>query len=197
MSARTQFDKPYYDRFYGSASRQRTYHRDEYRLGDFVCAYLKYIEQPVRNVVDVGCGFGQWRDIVAAHFPKARYTGVERSEYLCEEYGWKCGSAVDFRSRTPFDLVICKDTLQYLDDRDFEAAVANLAVLARGALYLSVLTREDWEENCDRRRTDAAVHVRDADWYRKRFGRHFVNLGGGVFLSEHSPAIPWALETLP
>jgi hypothetical protein len=59
-----------------------------------------------------------------------------------------------------------------------------------------VLTREDWDERCDRRRTDSAVHLRTADWYRRRFERHFVNTGGGLFLSSRSPAVPWELETL-
>lgn len=197
MAARTRFDKRYYDRFYGPAHAQAAYRRDEVRLGDFVCAYLKYLEQPVRRVVDIGCGFGQWRNIVARHFPQARYTGVEHSDYLCECYGWTRGSAVDFRARTPFDLVICKDTVQYLSAGAFKAAAGNLAELCRGALYLSVLTREDWERNCDRRRTDADVYLRSAAWYRRVLGRYFVNLGGGLFLGERSPAIPWVLETLP
>jgi SAM-dependent methyltransferase len=194
--ARTNFDRSYYDRFYGGSREQRAYHRDEERLGDFVCAYLKYLEQPVRNVVDIGCGFGQWREIIAKHFPKARYTGVERSEYLCQEFGWKQGSAVDFKSRTPFDLVICKDTLQYLSATDFALAVRNLASLCRGALYASMLTKEDWEANCDRARTDPEVFLRGGNWYRGILGQHFVNIGGGLFLSERSPATPWELETL-
>jgi SAM-dependent methyltransferase len=197
MPVRTDFDKQYYDRFYGHSLEKRAYRRDEDRLGDFICAYLKYVEQPVRNVVDIGCGFGHWREIIAKHFPRARYTGVERSDYLCDRYGWTSGSVVDFEARTPFDLVICKDTLQYLSAGDFKAAAENLASLCRGALYASVLTEEDWENNCDRRRTDGDVHLRTAGWYRRMLGRHFVNLGGGLFLSERSPSIPWALETLP
>lgn len=197
MGARKRFDKNYYTRFYGGARERRAYQRDEERLGDFLCAYLKYLEQPVRRVADIGCGLGQWRGIVAKHFPKARYAGVEVSEYLCEQHGWKRASVVDFEAREPFDLVICKDTLQYLSNKDFDTAVENLARLCRGALYASILTKEDWETRCDRRRTDRAVYLRTGEWYRKRLARHFANLGGGVFLSEHSPAIAWELEQLP
>jgi trans-aconitate methyltransferase len=197
MPIRKTFDRAYYSRFYGDAAARRAYRREEERLGDFVCAYLEYLGQPVRNVVDIGCGLGQWRGIVAKHFPKASYTGVEQSEYLCRRYGWEQGSAVDFRARTRFDLVICKDTLQYLPAEKLEAAVANLAALGRGACYLSVLTREDWDERCDRRRTDGSVHLRSADWYRKRFAQHFTNVGGGLHLCSRSEALPWELETLP
>jgi trans-aconitate methyltransferase len=196
MSKRILFDKPYYDFFYGPKLHNAADKRDEKRLVDFVCAYLKYMKQPVRSVVDIGCGFGQWRDALARHFPRARYTGVEWSEYLCEKYGWKHGSVVDFSARTPFDLVVCKDTLQYLPAKDCEAAIENLAHLCRGALYLGVMTSEDWNEVCDRRRTDSEVYKRSATWYRRILGRWFINIGGGVFLSERSPSLPWALEQL-
>jgi trans-aconitate methyltransferase len=197
MAIRTRFDKKYYQRFYGGARDRAAYRRAEARLGDFVCAYLDYLEQPVRRVVDIGCGLGQWKKIIARRFPKARYTGVEWSEYLCDKYGWIHGSAVDFSADEPFDLVICKDTLQYLPARSFRSAVSNLTNLCRGALYASVLTREDWKSNCDRRRTDDRVYLRKANWYRDIFGQHFINVGGGLFLSPDSLAIPWELETLP
>lgn len=194
---RARFDRQYYERFYGGAREQAAYQSDEHRLGDFVAAYLKYLGQPVRSVVDIGCGFGQWKAIVARHFPKARYTGVEISGYLCERYGWLHGSAMDFQSPTGFDLVICKDTLQYLSPKEFREAVSNLAELCSGVLYVSILTTEDWNANCDRQRTDARVYLRTGNWYRKVLGRHFTNLGGGLFLSPHSPAVPWELESLP
>ena len=196
MTKRSHFDKPYYDHFYGRSLHLASDRRSDDLLGDFVCAYLKYLEQPVRSVVDIGCGFGGWKPVIAKHFPKARYTGVEISEYLCEKYRWKHGSVVNFRSPKPFDLVICKDTLQYLPPKDAEAAINNLARLCRGALYLSLLTKEDWEDNCDQARTDADVYKRSGDWYRKILRRRFTNVGGGLFLSSRSPAIPWALEKL-
>lgn len=197
MAIRADFDRDYYRRFYGSARDRRAYAREEERLGDFVCAYLRYMQQPVRNIVDIGCGFGHWRAIIGRHFPAARYTGVELSEHLCEEYGWQQGSAVDYRSSTAFDLVICKDTLQYLPAKAFERAAGNLEHLCRGALFASILTSEDWEANCDRDRTDDRVYLRKGSWYRRVLGRHFTNLGGGLFLSDRSPAIPWELESLP
>jgi predicted TPR repeat methyltransferase len=194
MTKRKIFDKPYYDHFYGR-SRHRIASRDEENaLCDFLCAYLKYLKQPVRSVVDIGCGFGFWRDRFAEHFPAARYTGVEISEYLCEEYGWTQSSVVNFRSQKPFDLVVCKDTLQYLSPKDAEAAIENLAKLCRGALYFNLLTTEDWDDNCDQSLTDADVYVRPANWYRKRLQRHMTNIGGGLFLSQRSPSVVWEME---
>ena len=94
-------------------------------------------------------------------FPRAEYTGLEYSEYLCERFGWTQGSLADW-SADPFDLTICYDVLQYLDDRTAARAIANLGRLTRGVLYLSALTTRDWRENCDRTRTDRDVFLRDA-----------------------------------
>ena len=41
---------------------------------------------------------------------------VAEVEYLCQKYGWLNGSIADYRPRQPFDLVVCYDVLQYLDD---------------------------------------------------------------------------------
>jgi SAM-dependent methyltransferase len=194
---RARFDRQYYERFYGGTRERAAYRTDEQRLGTFVAGYLKYLGQPVRSVVDIGCGFGQWKAIVARHFPTARYTGVEISDYLCKQYGWVQGTAMDFPSPTPFDFVICKDTLQYLSPKEFRTAAENLAELCSGVLYASILTTEDWKANCDRQRTDARVYLRSGNWYRKILGRYFTNLGGGLFLSPRSPAVPWELESLP
>ncbi len=63
-------------------------------------------------------------------------------------------------------------------------------------LYLGVLTKEDWDQNCDRARTDGEAYLREAEWYRARLDRWFVNVGGGVFLQRNSGTILWELERL-
>lgn len=197
MPSRKNFDQAYYRRFYGGAAEQRSYRREEQRLGNFICSYLNYIEQPISTVVDIGCGLGQWRDIIASHFPRATYTGVELSEHLCAQFGWQQGSAVDYQTDRSFDLVICKDTLQYLADAEFRAAIDNIAGFCSGVLFASILTSEDWDSNCDKRRTDKQVYLRNGNWYRRVLGRYFINLGGGLFLNRESSLVVWELEQLP
>ena len=126
--------------------------------------------------------------------PRARYSGLEASAYLCGRHGWIAGSIVDFSPRKPFDLVVCYDVLQYLSDAEAGRAIANLARLSRSAVYVSALTREDWRENCDRSRTDRNVHLRPADWYRRRLRRRFRHLGFGVWLRRDVSAILWEME---
>jgi SAM-dependent methyltransferase len=191
-----QFDRAYYQRFYRNPRTRVASQRDVDRLGDFVCSYLKYLRLPVRSVLDVGCGLGFWKSVVARRFPRARYVGVEYSAYLCETKGWIRGSVVDFQSETPFDLVICQGVLQYLSPRDAERAIANLARLSRAAVYLEVLTRDDWKSVCDQAATDGRVDLRSAAWYRKRLARRFTAAGGGVFLKKDAPTRLYALEAL-
>lgn len=196
MPGATKFDKTWYERFYGLPRIRASDRREAAALGDLVCAYLRYLDLPVRRVLDVGCGLGLWRDAIGRHHPRARYVGVEHSTYLCERYGWTEGSVVDFAARAAFDLVICKDVLQYLPDRAAAAAIENLAALCRGALYFNLLTREDWEQNCDRSQTNDDVHLRSNAWYLRRLRPHFVRVGGGLFVSRRCDVVIWELEKL-
>ena len=72
-------------------------------------------------------------------------------------------------------------------------AIENLRKLSHAAVYLSALTREDWRENCDRSRTDRAVHL-SGEWYRRRLRKRFRYLGFGVWLRTDVTAILWEME---
>lgn len=196
MSDTSTFDKNYYDRYYRDPETRVASQESVQVLADFVCSYLIHIGQPVEHVIDLGCGLGYWQAAIREHFPAASYVGVEYSEYLCEAYGWTQASAVDFKSRHKADLLICQGVLQYLPDPACERAIANFARLGRGALYLEALTRKDWQENVDQKVTDGEVHLRTGGWYRRRLAEHFVNCGGGVYLTDSSPAALFELERL-
>lgn len=193
---RRVFDKAYYDRFYGDAERRVTDKETTRRLGSFVCSYLDHLDVQVSRVLDVGCGVGLWRDVVAERYPEARYVGIEVSEYLCRTRGWKQASIVDYKSRSAFDLVICQGVLQYLSENEARSAIVNLAELTKGAMFLEVLTSEDWETNCDRSVTDSECFLRDAAWYSNRLSRHFTNCGGGVYLSKRFEHFVYALDRI-
>jgi predicted TPR repeat methyltransferase len=194
--ARRVFDKAYYDRYYGDHDARVTDVEATGRLGRFVCAYLDQLEVDVRRVLDVGCGTGLWQDVIAEYFSDADYTGIEVSEYLCRTRGWKQASVVDYRSRAPFDLVICQGVLQYLGESEARKAIANLAKLTGSALFLEALTAEDWDHNCDQSVTDSQCHLREAEWYRTRLRRHFTNCGGGLYLSHGFEHYAYALDRL-
>jgi trans-aconitate methyltransferase len=193
---RFSFDETYYQRFYKDRRTRVADRKSCERLAGFVFAYLDYLQLPVERVLDLGCGTGLWRREILQRYPDALYVGVEKSAYACRRYGWERGSVVDYRAKEDFDLVICQGVLQYLEDDEAEAALENLPHLAKSALYLEVLTAEDWKRNCNQEKTDGQVHLRSVTWYRKRLRRRFRNCGGGLFVAKGSPAVLYELERL-
>jgi 2-polyprenyl-3-methyl-5-hydroxy-6-metoxy-1,4-benzoquinol methylase len=193
----TVFEAAYFRKFYLNAATRVVTPREMRSRAALIAAALTHASIPIRSILDAGCGIGLLRKPFAELLPKATYTGLEASDYLCRRYGWTKGSVIDYATPKPRDLVVCYDVLQYLDDRDAARAITNLARLSRAALYVSALTREDWRENCDRTRTDRAVHLRSGDWYRRRLRRHFRYLGFGVWLRRDVTAILWDMERTP
>lgn len=191
------FDAAYFRKFYLNAATRVVTPREMRARATLIVAALEHAGIAVRTILDAGCGIGLLRKPFAELLPKARYTGLEASDYLCGRYGWTKGSVIDYAASTARDLVVCYDVLQYLDDRDAARAISNLARLSRAALYISALTREDWRQNCDRTKTDRAVHLRSGDWYRRRLRRHFRYLGFGLWLRRDVTAVLWDMERMP
>jgi 2-polyprenyl-3-methyl-5-hydroxy-6-metoxy-1,4-benzoquinol methylase len=196
MSAnrRATFDSAYFRKYYFDKATRVTTAAEMRGRAQLIAAILRHAGIPVRSILDAGCGIGLLREPFAAALPRARYKGLEASEYLCARYRWIKGSVVDFEPRSASDLVVCYDVLQYLGDRDAASAIANLAKLTRAAVYVSALTLEDWRVNCDRTLTDRAVHLRPGEWYRRRLRRRFNYLGFGVWVRKDVSAILWDLE---
>jgi SAM-dependent methyltransferase len=188
------FGAAYFKKFYLSPATRVTDAGEMRARARLIAAVLAHAGVPVRSILDAGCGIGLLRTPFAQVLPRARYTGLDASEYLCGRYGWVCGSVADYVPRRPSDLVVCYDVLQYLDDREAARAISNFKRLTRAALYVSALTGEDWHEHCDRERTDRSVHLRAGDWYRRRLRRDFRYLGFGVWLRKDVTAILWDME---
>ena len=189
------FDRSYYQRYYfdprtAVASRCETEARAR-----LIAAFAAHVGLPVRRILDAGCGTGVLRAALRKLLPAAEYVGLESSEYLCARYGWSRGRLEAYRARTPFDLVICYDVLQYLDADAARRALRNFGRLCRGVLYFSALTRADYEENCDRTRTDGEVHLRSGRWYRAQLTRQFREAGLGFWLRRSAPLTLWELES--
>lgn len=191
-----RFGRAYYQRFYRNAHSSVTSQAEMTARANLIAAYVKHIDCPVGSILDAGCGLGLMRTALLRALPGATYVGLEYSEYLCEKYGWLNGSIADYRPRQPFDLVVCYDVLQYLDDESAAKAMRNFANLCRGVLFFSALTRRDWRENADQRRTDPAVTMRTAEWYRSRLRRHFRQIGAGFWIRRGAPLVTWELESV-
>ncbi|MET1113491.1 MAG: class I SAM-dependent methyltransferase [Comamonas sp.] len=189
------FDEAYYERYYFDKKTSVVDPQHMERLGSFVCSYLKYLRVPVRRVLDVGCGIGLWRDIIARHFPQATFHGVEYSEYLCGRFGWERGSVVDYRAGEPFDFVICQGVLPYLSAVDLKRALHNFARLSQGALYIEAVSHEDWERDIlDETLTDPRLFRHRAELYRRGLSQGFIELGGGIWLQRDAEVPLFELE---
>jgi SAM-dependent methyltransferase len=190
-----QFGRDYYQRYYFDP-RTAVAGRSEMRArAQLIVAFTAHVQQPVRRILEAGCGTGLLRAALRRALPRAHYVALESSEYLCRRYGWVRGRVEDYRPGAPFDLVICYDVLQYLDAATAQRALKNFGRLCRGVLYFTALTRGDYEQNCDRERTDAAVHLRSAHWYRTRLARQFREAGLGFWLRRGASLTLWELES--
>ncbi len=119
------FGKAYFERFYLCPATRVTDAGEMRTRARLIAAVLAHAAVPVRSILDAGCGIGLLRAPFAQVLPRARYTGLDPSEYLCRRYGWVRGSVADHIPRRPSDLLICYDVLQYLDDREAARAIAN------------------------------------------------------------------------
>lgn len=195
LRAATDFGPAYFQRYYLKAATRVVTPAEMRIRARLIVAILAQAGIPVRRILDAGCGIGLLRRPFAECLPRARYVGLDVSEYLCKRFGWVQGSVADYAPARPSDLVICYDVLQYLEDRDAARAIANLARLSRAAIYVCALTREDWRDHCDRSLTDRAVHLRPGEWYRRRLKRHFRPLGFGVWLRKDVSTLLWDMES--
>ena len=189
------FGREYYQRYYFNPRTAVATRREMQARARLIAALTEHAGLPVRRILEAGCGTGLLRAALTRLLPRAQYVALESSEYLCGRYGWQRGRIESYRPGAPFDLVICYDVLQYLDTHAAQRALANFARLCRGVLYFSALTRLDFEQNCDPRRTDGNVHLRSAGWYRRRLTRGFREAGLGFWLRRGAPLTLWELES--
>jgi SAM-dependent methyltransferase len=190
------FDREYYKLYYYDPKTAVTTRSEMKARARLIAAYAVHTGLPLQRVLDAGCGTGLLKAPLQRFLPRATYTGIEASEYLCQRYGWQQATIESYKPAAPFDIVVCYDVLQYLDSATARRALANLGRLCRGVLYFTALTRLDWEHNCDRIRTDRNVHLRSAQWYRSRLQGSFREAGAGFWLRRGAPFTVWDLESL-
>jgi SAM-dependent methyltransferase len=195
LGSAASFDREYYRRYYFDPATAVTTPAEMQARARLIAGFTDHMDLPVRSILDVGCGVGLLRKPLLKALPKASYSGMEYSAYLCRRYGWQQGAVQDLRTRKRYDLVICYDVVQYLDAPQAAKAIANLTRVCRGVLYFGALTGEDWARNCDRSRTDPDVKLRSGAWYRRELRRGLRHIGAGFWLRRDSPLYVWELDT--
>lgn len=151
MGDRTRFDRAYFDRWYRDPRHRVLDHSEIARRAALVLSLAEYVlERPVRSVLDVGCGEGNWRAQLLARRPRLRYVGVDPSEYVVRRYGRSRnivrGTAESLDQvplRGPFDVVIASGVLNFLSDGSLRRAARTLGRLTSGVAFLELFTAAD------------------------------------------------------
>lgn len=188
MDRHARFDQAYYDRFYLSSKSRVTSADEHAHLARFVFEFSKHNGIEIQSVLDVGAGIGLWKRWIEKNAKKVAYRGTEVSDAMCKEYGFEKRDIARWRDRELYDLIVCQGVLQYLPDPDVAPAIANLAAMSKGLVYLEITTRLDLKERCDTERTDLDIFVRNGSYYRTILQKHFLQIGAGLWWSkEYTP----------
>ena len=87
-----RFGREYYQRYYFDPRTAVATRREMQARARLIVALTAHAALPVRRILEAGCGTGMLRAPLARLLPRARYTGLETSNYLCRRYGWEHGS---------------------------------------------------------------------------------------------------------
>jgi SAM-dependent methyltransferase len=163
------YDEAYFDKWYRHPRHRVKSAAELARQAACVLRTAEFVlGRPVRTVLDVGCGEGQWRAALRRHRPSVHYDGVDPSEYAVARHGARrrlqlggIESLDTLALRDAYDLVICCGMLNYLDAVALTRGVAQVARRTGGVAYLELFAREDAFEGD----TDWPA-PKPARWYR-------------------------------
>jgi ubiquinone/menaquinone biosynthesis C-methylase UbiE len=146
-----QFDRAYFDKWYRHPKHKVGTAADLRRQVSMAIAATEYmLARPITSVLDVGAGEARWQPIVHELRPKARYIGVDPSEYSVRRYGRRrnlvLGGFDDLDTLfndDRFDLVVCCSVLNYLPKADAARAFSALARHTGGVAFLEIFATSD------------------------------------------------------
>ena len=181
-----RYDRDYFDRWYrnpktrvksASAIARKAF------LALSVAEY--YLERPVRTVLDVGCGEGNWLSALRSLRPGIRYTGIDASSYAVSRFGKSrnirfgtFSTLEEIRLDKEYDLIVCSDTLFYLPIAELEQGLASLAPRTGGVAFLELYTDQDSVIGDFPREG-----LQSASWHKKLLRRQgFLSVGSHCYL---------------
>lgn len=189
-----RFDADYFDRYYGSNPVRST---DEVeRLAVAVHELVAWWGGDIRSMLEVGAGPGHWSSWYRRVHRGVRVVSTDVSEHACRTHGHQRRDISEWKPKRTFDLVVCMDVVQYLDDRRAARALQHLTAATKKVLFFDALTIHDAAHTVDREATDMDVHIRSGEWYRSRLSRGFVQVGVGLWVRKGSDLVLHELERL-
>lgn len=145
------YDQAYFDKWYRHPKHRVKSPLDIRRQLGFVVAATEYIlERPVTKVLDVGAGEGNWGEALKTLRPRAKYYGVDPSEYAVERFGKArnirrggFGDLAGLRLPDDFDLVLCCGVMNYVAPTELATGLRWLTTACQGVAYFEIFTAAD------------------------------------------------------
>ncbi|MFN8582537.1 MAG: class I SAM-dependent methyltransferase [Gemmatimonadaceae bacterium] len=201
MRSPAHYDKAYFDKWYRHPKHRVKSPGDIARQLRFIVSATEYLfEQPVRRVLDVGCGEGNWRPPLQRIRPGATYWGVDASAYAVARWGRRrniqlgtFGTLASLALPGTFDLVLCCGVLMYVAPDELRSGLTAIRALASGVCYFEVFTSADSATGD----FDARA-MRPPSWWRRLFRETgFVSCGLHTYLPITWQTVPhcWSAAT--
>jgi len=145
------YDQAYFDKWYRHPHHRVKTPVELRRQVAFVLRMAEWVlGRPVKSVLDVGCGEGQWLPELKRIRPRVHYDGVDPSAYAVARYGRRRrlqqGGIEDLETlalRSAYDLVVCCGMLNYLAPSVLRAGLQQVAAKTEGMAYLELFTSAD------------------------------------------------------
>ncbi len=191
-----QYDAAYFERWY--RRREKRSPADLLRKVTMAVAVAEYyLQRPIRNVLDLGCGEGAWRAPLLKLRPRLHYQGVDSSDYAVRKFGARrnialatFGQMEQLRLGPAVDLLVCSDVLHYVPTAELKRGLSAFDELCDGVAFIELFTTED-EILGDKN----GFLPRRAAWYRKQFANAgLVSCGSHSYLSPNLAEQAAALE---
>lgn len=164
------YNRAYFDKWYRNPRHRVKSPAELARQVAFVLHTAEWVlARPVRTVLDLGCGEGQWRAALRRFRPRLSYTGVDPSEYAVSRYGKRRNIHLGSIESLPasvqaqaYDLVVCCGMLNYVPAAVLVTSLPRIGPLTGGVAYLELFTRADATEGDTNWPTPQT-----ASWYRR------------------------------
>jgi SAM-dependent methyltransferase len=193
-----RYDRAYFDKWYRNPRHRVKSATELERQVRFVLSAAEWVlGRPVKSVLDVGCGEGNWRAVLRALRPRIAYEGIDPSEYAVKRFGKsrniRLGGIEDVERvarRNGYDLVVCCGMLNYLDAQQLRSGLGQVAAKTDGVAYLELFTNDDAFEG-----DTSWPEPRSTAWYRgliRRAGLH--SIGMHCYVPAHRSEMVASLE---
>lgn len=169
------YDKRYFDKWYRSAKHKVSGASALRRKAAMVVGIAEYyLERPIRTVLDVGCGEGQWQPALKKLRPKLSYLGIDPSEYAVRRFGRQrnlrqgtFAQLAEMELAETYDLVVCSNALYYIPAEELDLGLWALVPRIGGVAFL-----EAYDTQTPLTGDTKNMERRSAAAYRKLFKRH-------------------------